>query len=717
MRKRVIDQKVMKSILYMHGAARTRGMKDVGLPMFVYAILISCREYVENCFGQAAADDALSALSLHIFGDGSDDREIPTIPSAPSFNKKVSAIILDRMNGGSVITCLFDAMLIDKEVHDILTAAGVNINDVQNGVSNETMESSRLKRETAAPATQPAGADLRKKRTKSRSSAESLPRDKEDFEFYVDLVERAREGKLAESYGRDVETSHLILTLLRKVKGNPLLVGEPGVGKTAIVERLARMIVDGEVPARLSSCTIYSVDIPGLMAGTSLRGMLEQKLRTFMEEVGSRRDVILFFDEIHMAVGSDGGHTSSDIANMIKPYLARGDVRCIGATTIGDFNKFMRKDGAFCRRFQRINVSEMTPDQTSDILHMCKESYEDFHGVSIADEAIASAVSLSARYIVDRRFPDKALDCIDDACARASIYDCKVDSAIVEESVSAFSMVPLNVVRSKDADKISEARDAIPTEILGNDQAIDDICATVSRRIRSKAKRNRVLCSMIVHGPNGVGKKTCVRLLAESLYGPNSVLEINGNDYAESHSVSSIIGAPAGYVGYDDDGRLYSNIRKRPTMFILVSNFGSMHPLVRLQLVRIMRNGIVEDIRGLPADFRNAVMVFCTDDKTEKGMGFGSVPTTGSLERSVWAGILDEVDAVIPFGNVSMENMKRIAWMEAARISEEFDEWESPDIGDAVIASAYERCADAANPADMCRKMRSELEKMAVHTA
>jgi len=713
--KKVVDRNVMLAIMYMHQVAKARRIEVVGLEIFVYSLLMSCREYVENYVGQKAVDEAVSALSFRLYGDGNPKPDVDGgSPVKTLFSKEISSILAARTGGGGVMACLFDAMLASNDISGMMGSCGLTINEVQNGVAVEAVNKARtLSAQAAGRGVKEAKDEVRAKSGKKRGS--ETPSRKEDpfASFCVDLTDMAREGRLPKSFGREAETGRLILTLLRKTKGNPLLIGEPGVGKTAIVERFAQMVVDESVPVRLIGCTVYCIDIAGMLSGTNLRGMLEEKIKSFMEEVAKRKDVIVFIDEIHMAVGA-GDHGSADIANMMKPYLARGNVRCIGATTVGDYNKYMRKDGAFCRRFQRIVIDEMTPSQVEDILYSCQKSYEDFHAVSIMDDAIQSAVTLSKRFMPDRRFPDKALDCIDDACARASLYKTIVDVSIVEESVSALSTIPLNIVRASDVDRLEDARNRIPTEILGNDEAICAMCDAVSARVKSKQARNRPLCTVIVHGPPGVGKKSAVRLLAESMYGDKSVIEIDGNDFVLSHSISNIIGAPVGYLGYEDDGLLYSSVRKKPYSFVMISNFAVMHPVVRSQIVRILKSGVVDDVRGNPADFRSTMLFFVNDDVSKNALGFSSLQSSCDLEKAVWSSILNETDAEISFKQVDPETMRRIAWMEAAAVEESSSGYTK--LGDAIVSAAFERCSKA-SPSDLRRSIRKELERTAVFTA
>jgi ATP-dependent Clp protease ATP-binding subunit ClpA len=708
-RGKYIDKNVMASLLYMQSAAMNRGMKRIDLDLFTYSLFITCREYIESYIDHATVNNILSMFSSRLPDTNTSSDPVKLFDLV--YDKRVSDIIRSKKVSGGAMSCLFDAMLADKEIHDTLIACGLDLTIVQNGVSEELRRDSAEAKENESAA--PPASSLPPKSRPKNPSSKPTPSNVEPT-FYTNLTELAKNNQLSEAYGRETETSRVILTLLRKVKGNPLLIGEAGVGKTAIVERLAMMIAKNEVPSRIADCTIYSIDVAALVAGTNLRGMLEEKLNLFMRSVVSRPDVILFIDEIHMLMGTGDHNGSADLGNMLKPYLARGEVRCIGATTIGDFNRHMRRDAALCRRFQRINVDEMTPEQTSGILEKCRESYEDFHGVSITSEAIDKAVLLSGRYIVDRRYPDKAFDCIDDACARASIYDCMVEPSIVEESVSSLSSIPIDIIRSRESDRLSEVKDSLPLEIIGNDAAINKLCSIVSSGLSRTIKRNRPISTIVVHGPKGVGKKSIIRKLSEILYGFNSLLEIDGNDYRKSSSVNSIVGTSPGYIGYEDEGRLYSGVRKKPYCVILFTNFDAMHHAVKSIIIRTIRAGLIDDSRGLPVDFRNTIIVFSQDDKKTSGsMGFSKSEGDYHLERGVWSGILEEIDGEVVFNSVSAPDMKKIAWLEASAFADDISELGlSIDVGEALISETYERCKHASTPSEIRRLMRTDLDKM-----
>jgi ATP-dependent Clp protease ATP-binding subunit ClpA len=703
---RYIDREVLASLLYMQSAAMNRGLTQVSMDVFVYSLLVSCRETIEEYVDQRVINDILSMLSSGFEESVEDVKKTQVFDL--KYDKHISEIIRARRRGGGVMITLFDCMMADKDMHDRLIACGVNISDVQNGASEEAMIQAKVDKKSAPSDSVP----------KPRTKAAVQSKREIQGEFFVDLTDLARLGQLPEAYGRELETSRVILTLLRKVKGNPLLIGEAGVGKTAIVERLAHMIVDGEVPHRLLNTTIYSVDLASMIAGTNLRGALEEKLQNFLEKVSAMDDVILFIDEVHMIVGAGEGHTSSfDMSNMMKPYLARGKIRCIGATTNSDYSRYMRRDAALCRRFQRIQVNEMSPEETCTILEKCRESYEDFHGVSITQEAIDTVVKLSSRFIADRHFPDKAIDCMDDACARASLYETMVEPSIVEESVSSLSSVPIEIIRSKDNNRLDKAADKIPFEIVGNDEAVRKTCSVLSSAISRSAKRDRPLCMMVVHGPKGVGKKSVVRKLAFEMYGFDSVIEINGNDFAQPHSVSAMVGAPPGYIGYGDDSKTYAAIRRKPYSFILVTNFNMMSQNVRAIFLDIMKTGIIEDAKGVIVDFRHSVLVFCEDDKkTSASMGFTKAQDGFQLERSVWGGILDEIDAEISFNSLSEGDLKKAAWLEANDFIEREESESDVNVDDALITELYNRCQPSSSPSELRRKMRSMLDKTVCHS-
>jgi len=431
--------------------------------------------------------------------------------------------------------------------------------------------------------------------------------------YCVDFTQKAREGLLSQVFCRENEMDQIVTTLLKKNKANPLLIGEPGTGKTSIIEGLAQRFADGNVPSRLKGYRILSMPLSSVVQGTTLRGQFEERLDEILKQVIKDKNVILFIDEMHTIIGAGlGSEAGLDAGNIMKPYLARGDIKCIGATTFDDYYRYMRKDKALSRRFQRIFVSEPDEEKTVEIIKGLVPSLEKFHGCKIEAEVFEYVVRLCKRFVTDRFFPDKAIDCLDHACAKSSLYSSVVDNSIVEQVVSEFSDIPLSLVRKNDVDRMEGMEKELSSVVIGNDRAVSEMCNRI-RFCCSTRKSSGVLSSIALYGPPGIGKKTLVYELAERLYGKGAVIAINGAEYSESHSVSKLIGSPPGYVGHEEETFILREVRRKPHTVILIKNQDQMHPSVMEQFKQIFDAGTLTDVHGMIADFSNCIVVFSVD--------------------------------------------------------------------------------------------------------
>jgi len=401
-----------------------------------------------------------------------------------------------------------------------------------------------------------------------------------------------------------------------------------------------------------------------------------------------------------------------DAGNVLKPYLARGALRCIGATTFRDYNRTIKKDGALSRRFHKIVVHEVDRASTLDILKGLKSDFEAFHGCSISDDILEQIVDFSARYLTERRFPDKAIDCLDDACARASMKNEGVEAVHVESTVASLANVPVSMLRSTDADRLVDARPVLKDMILGNDDAIDEVCNILMSSLAGGKRKDGVLCSMIVHGPSGVGKKTMLKELSRILFGGGATMSINGAEYVEPHSISKIIGSPPGYVGYNEESQIVRQIRRCPHSFILVDGIGKMNISVREQMFDMLRSGRLTTGEGDDIDLGNAVFVFVEDSGLSHTVGFSADLSNSSrdgLDRWTSYGIFGDVDGVVRFRSVdSPEIFDRIARMEA-----EESGVEDGAMGDVekMIEKILEENRDV-SPSKIRREIRRGLKRM-----
>ena len=491
-----------------------------------------------------------------------------------------------------------------------------------------------------------------------------------------DLTDLAREGKLDPIIGRDSETQRVLEILCRRTKNNPCFIGDPGVGKTAIVEGLAEKIVEGNIPEILASKRVVTLDISSLLAGSKYRGEFEERLKKVMEEIRKAGDIILFIDEIHTIVGAGGAEGAIDASNILKPALARGEIQCIGATTIDEYRKNIEKDAALERRFQPVMVVEPTKEETLQILKGVRDKYEAHHGVKITDEALEASITLSDRYITDRYLPDKAIDLMDEAAAKirienlttppdlkmleealnkvekekedainlqdfekaASLRDnereiknkieaCKINwkseanirTKVVGEReiasvVSRWTKVPVEKLTETESERLLNLENILHGRVIGQDEAVRAISKAVRRARVGLKDPNRPIGSFIFLGPTGVGKTELSKALAEAMFGnENSMIRIDMSEYMEKHSVSRLIGSPPGYVGFDEGGQLTEKVRRNPYSVILFDEIEKAHPEVFNILLQILEDGRLTDGKGKTVNFKNTIIIMTSN--------------------------------------------------------------------------------------------------------
>ena len=495
-------------------------------------------------------------------------------------------------------------------------------------------------------------------------------------QFCTDMTERAEEGKLDPVVGRDEEMHRLMQVLSRRTKNNPCLVGEPGVGKTAIIEGLAQRIASGVVPEKMKDKRIYTLDLPGLIAGSKYRGEFEERMKGLIAEVESSGNVILFLDEIHTMIGAGGAEGAIDASSILKPSLARGELQLIGATTIAEYRKYIEKDAALERRFQPVSVEEPTKEQCLEILKGLKEKYEMHHKVEISENALEAAVQMSERYITDRNLPDKAIDVLDEACSKVSLKGYKVpdnltamedslkelslqkeesirrgdftEASLVQkeqeqvekkleemkkrfrkktssshpsvteediaEVVSAWTKVPVQKLAESDADRLKKLESVLHKRVIGQDEAVSAVARAVKRgRVGLKDTR-RPIGSFLFLGPTGVGKTELSKALAEALFGnEESMIRVDMSEYMEKHSVAKMIGSPPGYVGHEEGGQLSDRVRTHPYSVVLFDEIEKAHPDVFNILLQVLDDGHITDSQGRKVDFSNTVIIMTSN--------------------------------------------------------------------------------------------------------
>ena len=535
----------------------------------------------------------------------------------------------------------------------------------------------------------------------TKSDTKEPPRNSAKLKFLgnycIDLTERAVNGQLDNMIGREEELERVIQILNRRQKNNPCLIGEPGVGKTAIAEGLAQRIADGKVPYKLHDKQVMLLDLTALVAGTQFRGQFESRMKGLIEEIKKQGNVILVIDEVHNLVGAGDAEGSMNAANILKPALSRGEIQVIGATTFTEYRKHIEKDTALERRFQPVTVAEPSIGDSFEIIKGIAHYYEDFHGVAIPEEMCRKAVTLSERYITDRYLPDKAIDLIDEACSDVNLKNPDIERMAVidkelkdldkerellladtssdnfarlaeirsqslqltdeqmrlrakgrpqltEENlarvIELWTKIPASNVREDEFERLAGLHERLKAHIIGQDEAVDTVCAAIKRnRIGLSAKHKPV--SFIFVGSTGVGKTELVKRLAEDLFNsPEALIRIDMSEFMEKHSVSRLIGSPPGYVGYDEAGQLTEKIRRKPYSVILFDEIEKAHPDVMNVLLQILDDGRVTDSQGRTVNFENTVIIMTTNagsDKREGKVGFGGTVTDLGKEKSIKA--------------------------------------------------------------------------------
>ena len=563
--------------------------------------------------------------------------------------------------------------------------------------------------------------------------------------FCTDLTEKARKGELDPVVGRDKEMERVAQILSRRKKNNPILIGEPGVGKSAIVEGLAQRIIERKVARQLWGKRVLTLDMASLVAGTKFRGQFEERVRNLLMELEKNPDIIIYIDEIHTIIGAGGSQGSMDAANMLKPALARGQMQCIGATTIDEFRKTIEKDGALDRRFQKIMVAPTTAEETLQILHRLKPAYEKHHKVHYTDEALEACVQLTQRYISDRAFPDKAIDAMDESGARMHIsniptstemdkleeelrsieerknmaikaqnYEAAADlrdelqmkseqleqlqQAWVEQQeqnrtevtgetvaqiVSIMTGIPAHRIGSEENQRLRMLDKNLQGNVIGQDDAVRKVVRAIQRSRVGLKDPNRPIGTFLFVGPTGVGKTYLTKRLAVEMFGSEaSLIRIDMSEYGEKHTVSRMMGAPPGYVGYEEGGQLTERVRRKPYSIVLLDEIEKAHPDVFNILLQVMDEGRLTDGNGTTIDFRNTIIIMTSNSGTRQikdfgtGIGFQSTPTDEerkqqtrsivekALKKQFAPEFLNRLDDIIYFDQLSREDIQKIADIE-----------------------------------------------------
>ena len=526
---------------------------------------------------------------------------------------------------------------------------------------------------------QPFSWDNMKENKKSKTDTPALDK------YGKDLTAQARNGELDPVVGRQVEIERVIQILSRRKKNNPILIGEPGVGKSAIVEGLALRIESGEA-STLQGRRIVSLDIASMVAGTTYRGQFEERIKTVINELHKHPEIILFVDEIHTIMGAGNAQGSLDAANILKPALARGEVQCIGATTISEYRKTIEKDGALERRFQKVQVQPTSAEETYTVLTRLSEVYGTFHKVQYTEEALRACVKLTDRYITDRFFPDKAIDAMDEAGAYKRQTTTEADSTpLITESdiafvVSRMSGVPVQRVAQAETQQLRQMAAVLQQRVIGQDKAINTIVKAIQRSRMGLRDPKKPIGTFFLLGPTGVGKTHLAQCLAEEMFGNrDAIIRFDMSEYIEKHTVSLLVGAPPGYIAHEDGGKLTEAVRRKPYSIVLFDEIEKAHPDIFNVLLQVMDEGRLTDRQGHIVDFKNTIIIMTSNVGTRQlsefggGIGFdvGEIDEkqsertlTKALNRTFPPEFVNRLDNIVVFNPLNRESLAQILSLE-----------------------------------------------------
>ncbi len=496
--------------------------------------------------------------------------------------------------------------------------------------------------------------------------------------FAINLNKKAKEGKIDKVIGRDKELKLMIEVLCQKKKNNPILIGEAGVGKTSIIEGLAKEIEFGNVPVQIKSSVIYLLDLPSVLAGTKYRGDFEERLKNIIKEASSDKNIILAIDEVHSLIGSGSNSGSMDTSNILKPALSNGDIKLIGATTYDEYRKFFEKEAALNRRFRKIDVLEPNVEDTYNIMFGLRKSYEDFHGVKITDEAIKLSVDLAAKYINDKFFPDKAIDILDLSMSKAKINKIPtVEAEYIRSVFAEFTRVPIEKMNESEKSHLKNLESELKKNVFGQDEALTKV---VNALVLSKAKiitSEKPIGSFLFAGPTGVGKTEVAKKLAETLNVP--LVRFDMSEYMEKHSVAKLIGTPPGYVGFDQGGLLVEKIKKNPYCVLLLDEIEKADGDILNSLLQVMDYAALTDNTGKKADFKNVILIMTTNigagEISKPRIGFDkerqdTVNRDQEIKKRLSPEFFNRLDSVVQFNPLSKDNIMNVIRKELLKLTD-----------------------------------------------
>ncbi len=660
----MISKELSATLGFSVKEAQRRRHEYVSIEHVLYAILHDPTgiEVIENCGGNVAnIKQAIETFFEERMEKIPEDKEY-VLQQTIGFQRVIQRAVNHARSAekqevavGDIIASIF----LEKDSHAayFLTQEGISRLDVLTYISHELPKS---------PLQEGGGGFAKTAKTK---------KDKKDFleEFTVDLVERAAEGKLDPLIGRQAEMERTMQVLCRRRKNNPVFVGDPGVGKTAMAEGLASRIQEGNVPALLKDTRIYALDLGGMLAGTKFRGDFEQRLKGVIAALEKKKNAILFIDEIHTIVGA--GATSSgsmDASNILKPVLATGDLRCIGSSTYEEFKNHFEKDRALARRFEKIEISEPGVDESVKILRGLRSRYEEHHGITYTDTALKAACDLSAKYINDRFLPDKAIDVIDEAGAFVRLSGApgrkKIYPADIEKIVAKIAKIPTVSVSTSDKAKLEHLEENLKGAVFGQDSALKALVTSIKRSRAGLGTPGKPIGSFLFTGPTGVGKTEVALQIAANL--DIHFMRFDMSEYMEKHAVARLIGAPPGYIGFDQGGLLTDGVRKHPHCVLLFDEIEKAHIDLYNILLQVLDHSTLTDNNGKKADFRNVIIIMTSNagsrEMSAQTIGFGNPDSDTeskgqkAVERFFSPEFRNRLDAIVTFRALDLPIMERI---------------------------------------------------------
>ncbi|HNV47601.1 MAG TPA: ATP-dependent Clp protease ATP-binding subunit ClpA [Spirochaetota bacterium] len=651
----------------------------------LYASLFfsGAKEIIENCGGNV--DRLKTSLEKHFekmitpLPDGADPAQsvgFQNVLERAIFH--ITSAQKDLLDIGDVYVSIFDEQ--ESFAAYFLKREGITRLDLLNYVSHGI---------SVVPSGASAGDAAPEIDDEDEAAAGDKKKDRKALQlFTAELTQKAKQGELEPLIGREDILERTLQVLCRRFKNNPIHVGDPGVGKTAITEGIAQLVADGRVPKPLKSAKIFSLDMGALLAGTKYRGDFEERLKRVLQELGEQKNVILFIDEIHTVVGAgavSGG--SMDASNILKPALASGKIRCIGSTTYEEYRKFFDKDRALSRRFQKIEIPEPTIDETHRILQGLREKYETYHEVTYTDEALRAAAELSAKFINDRHLPDKAIDVIDEAGAYARMNRVEdeakneITAHDIERVVAKIARIPEKSVSAPETVRLKDLERELASQIFGQDKAVAAVAEAIKRSRAGFHETDKPVASFLFVGPTGVGKTELARQLARIL--GIAIHRFDMSEYQEKHTVARLIGAPPGYVGYEEGGLLTEAIRKTPHAVLLLDEIEKAHTDIFNTLLQVLDYATLTDNNGKKADFRNVIIIMTSNagarEIGRKKVGFDERVVkddaiTEAIERFFSPEFRNRLDAIVNFNNLDEEIAVQIVRKELAEFQRQLDE-------------------------------------------